>query len=808
MKNNQTAPAAVAAEEKAAAAAQKKANGAAKTVHPCAAQAWRADDNAADALVFCTPAPGWREGLPLGNGRTGALILGGVGDDRIVFNTEDFYACANRVPVPALSDLLPRVRELIAAGKNAEAERIYPEAFAARGGGGSVGKFLPPADLLVRLNVLAPYSRYERRLDLRGGEASVRWEEAGACMEKRYFLSRTANVFYMRVRCGRGVRAEVGLCPHDFADDVGIFGDKLGTDVSFSAKQCGGMLVARAEIGGAVRYFALAASCSFSYAGGDGGASALGVPEVPFRFPYIVMEGESAFTLRVSVAESESAAIAELHAVSEDYGEEFAATCAKNAEIYGQTDFSFGEEDARPVEYLLLDANRKAPSYALLEKAAKFGKYMLGASGVGGKYPPNLQGIWNGAYDPPWFAGYFMNENLPMCLWQALPGGMPEAMLSCFSLAEKLMGDFRENAQKLFGCRGIYVPVYFTPESGLLTDPQPHVIYWTAGAAWLSELFYDYYRFTGDGEFLRTRALPFMREAAAFYKDFLIEKGGRLSSVPSVSPENCPLGDFEGAGRVFVAEDAAMDIAAAKGLFRALAECGEAEYGALAEKLPPYRIGKNGALCEWLCERYQDNHRHRHLSHIYPFFPASEFSEGPLRDAAEKSVHLRESVGLDAQTGWSFSHLANIYARLGDGARAFGALENIARYCMLPNLFTTHNDWRNMGATLKLMWAGRAPFQADANMGITAAVYECFLYSNEHLVRVLPAVPAGMAQGYARGLRTRTKTVADLYFSGTAGRAEFTALQDTSFTAVFPGGVRREIALAAGEKIKLEFNRE
>ena len=78
------------------------------------------------------------------------------------------------------------------------------------------------------------------------------------------------------------------------------------------------------------------------------------------------------------------------------------------------------------------------------------------------------------------------------------------------------MEDFRENAKKLFGCRGILINSVNTPESALVKCKANHILNWTGGAAWISQHFWDYYNYTEDITYLREHALPFMAEAALF----------------------------------------------------------------------------------------------------------------------------------------------------------------------------------------------------------------------------------------------------------------------------------------------------
>ncbi len=124
--------------------------------------------------------------------------------------------------------------------------------------------------------------------------------------------------------------------------------------------------------------------------------------------------------------------------------------------------------------------------------------------------------------------------------------------------------------------------------------------------------FYDYYLFTGDIEFLRSRAVPWLKEAALFYEDFLEEgEDGRWRFSPSLSPENQPLG-----GHSLLTVNAAMDVAVCRetlaNLCRACAmlqieSAGAARWRAMLKKLPDYSVNEDGAMTEWLHPSFKDN---------------------------------------------------------------------------------------------------------------------------------------------------------------------------------------------------------
>ncbi|MFD3768521.1 MULTISPECIES: glycosyl hydrolase family 95 catalytic domain-containing protein [Paenibacillus] len=353
-----------------------------------------------------------------------------------------------------------------------------------------------------------------------------------------------------------------------------------------------------------------------------------------------------------------------------------------------------------------------------------------------------------------------------MMYWQALSGNMPGLMLAVFDYMDSLMDDFRMNARLLYGCRGIYIPAPTAPDSGLLKHLQPHIVHWTGGAGWVSQLYYDYYLHTGDIAFLRERAIPFMREAAWFYRDFFIlGENGFFVSSPSNSPENTPGNYWKGPGHSMgTTVNATMDFAIAKELMRNLADglraIGESEeeenqWRAMLERIPPYQINEDGAVREWMHPDYDDNYHHRHQSHAYPVFPGIEVTrqnDPALFDSFVQAIRKRLVIGLKEQSGWSLAHMANNYARMGEGDLALECLDILGRSCVMNNLMTLHNDWRGMGIGVDMDWA---PVQLDANMGWTAAVQEMLLFSVPGELYLLPALPTRWIRGSVGPLLAR-----------------------------------------------------
>nr|MDO8117055.1 glycoside hydrolase family 95 protein [Candidatus Sigynarchaeota archaeon] len=419
-------------------------------------------------------------------------------------------------------------------------------------------------------------------------------------------------------------------------------------------------------------------------------------------------------------------------------------------------------ERGKSNENLLLDAYNGNVPAVLVERMFYLGRYLLVCSSRPGGWPANLQGVWNGYYFPPWSSDYHNDENIQMNYWAALPGNLAETTLPYFDFYESCLEDYRRNARVIYGCRGILAPIAQTVKGKAPLYGGPW-LNWISGAGWLSQLFFDYWLFTRDDAFLRDHVVPFLIEVARFYEDFLVEDGsGTLVFSPSLSPENVP--DIPDGSLATV--NATMDVAVAKevlsNLCKACTRLGiESEsihkWSAMAGKLPEYQVNADGAMREWLDARLPDNYHHRHIAHIYPLFPGFEVTRETnpaIFEACRVAVDKRLVVGQESQSGWSLAHQASIWARLGQGDRALGCIETVIRSCVGENLFTYHNDWRHMGLTLYWDFIDKL-FQIDANFGIVAAVLEMLVFSNENMVKILPARPTVWKRGSVSGIACR-----------------------------------------------------
>ncbi len=754
-----------------------------------------------DKLILnAYPATCWREATPIGNGRLGGAVYGAVYDERILINEENLYNNPVNREIPDISAELSAVRMLMDEKRYAEADEYYVNVLKDKGYYAKKGYYYPAFDLHFLMQTDCAFTDYTRALNMHSGICTVSYKEDGKTVTRESFVSYNDGYLVLHLTKEIPFECVFSLEEHDIDDMVDSAGGFLNLENEFSSISEDRYIYSRCKTKGGLDYsgfFKVVSTDGVITFNGRDKKRKIDMQGTQTLANYVKVSGATHITaiLFVShVAQPFEDMRATADGVNKDYLQMKEEQQATFSEIFDRVEIELCKGDkAISNEQLLLDAYNGKVGNLLIEKMADYGRYLLIASSCGGKLPANLQGIWNGDYSPAWECTFFNNENIEMEYWQALTGNLKEAVLPLFDLYDRFKDDYRQNAKKLYGCRGLLLPLFMDNQSGKKDNLQPHVLYWTGSSAWVAALYYDYYLFTGDNKFLLERAYPFMKESALFYEDFLVlGEDGYLKSYPSNSPENRANGQFKGAGEVSVCINATMDFALIKELLTNLVAVSKengfdldkrAEWADMLEKIPQYEINEDGALKEWLHADFKDNYQHRHQSHIYPLFPGlevTEESDATLYKAILTAVEKRLNIGLKDQTGWSFAHMANIFARLNNGEKAKECLNFLIRFCTGSNLYTYHNDWRNMGVTLKYMTARHAPFQIDANMGFTAAIYEMIMYSNAKMLKFLPALAKEFEEGRAKGLCARGGLISNIEWNKKQAKIQITATRNVS----------------------------
>lgn len=727
----------------------------------------------------------WRECTPLGNGIHGAVMYGRIHKEKITLTHTELWRGAFQPAIPDVSDVLAHMQQAILDGKLPEADGMLCDALIQRGYAPQLPNIMPAADINIQLPMSGIFKKYSRELDMETGEGRVKFDIDGKTYSRRAFVSRADDVVV--IECDKNSIIDVSV--HE--PDIPFYKDSDVLAKNQTVQCDGEWIFLKCDIYG-VEHGVVARVIR--------GETALVIARVYCSGSHLTEWGR----LKDYISE-----------LPTSYQELFARHMPVHRELFCRCRFELDDTDANfnlsNEELLDIAYDDELPN-ALTQRMWDYGRYLFISGTAENAYPCSLTGLWCPEYNAMWSFN-MANINIEMIYWQCMPGHLDELMLPVFDYYSGAMDDMRENATKIYGCRGIFLPAVTAPGSMKHTCMSPHIVNWTGGAGWIAQLYYDYYIFTRDEKFLAETALPFMREAALFYRDFIIRSENEWHICPSVSPENqtsCYKGTpTHWAENVQSAVDAAMDVAIIKELctnllcasdITGLIPEDEAEdYRWIKNHAPEYKVNEYGAPREWLCDDFADNDRHRHQSHLYPMFPGFErVRESRETDAVYREGGIRRlTVGADCQTSWSLIQNANMAARTGDGELALRSLNIIAKTSIMANLFTNHNDWRGSGLTLTMQYA---PFQIDANIGWPSAVMEMLVFSSGERTDILPALPEKWNKGSIKGLRTRCGTEVSVKWESDTCMVNIVALRDTRFMLYMPDGEVEEIEMKQGDE--------
>jgi hypothetical protein len=710
----------------------------------------------------------WEEGMLLGNGTIGAIGMCGTVMETIILTHERIYAPVfDGFGPPPMAEKLPEMRRLIAEGKYAEAARIPDKIQDAQYGyRGQIwtNPFMPACDLVIQMpDIPGRVTNYERRLDFTSGIGTVRFSINGIDFEREYFISRRDGVGVIKIVSSKPVEYLVCFTKHP--EDLPSsnwavhYKDRKLSVPDISAEGAGGTYRC-VYTGRRGQYYT--ASFLVTKTDGSAAARALHHGRLPPEAYTVSIKNAAESVIIFSLEKDEETGIVSQKAAL-SYDELRKRHTETHGGIFNRTalvlDSPAEETDDEALWNKARDSER--PEAAFLNRIFSAGRYAI--ISASGNTPPTLQGIWTGKWGVDWSGDYTNDGNVQVAILGMLPSGFFEGMMSVFDYLEGFMDEFRYNAKKVYGCRGIHVPCR-TSDSGLVIhfNEKYPMLCWTAAAAWFAHFYFDYWLYTGDDAFFINRALPFMKEAALFYEDYLIDDGsGRLLISPSYSPENTPANSDSP-----VCINAAMDIACAKELFfNLITGCRtlgiEAEntvkWEKFLAKMPPYLIGKDGALKEWATEALEEYQDHRHSSHLYMLYhdiPQDFKADKTLLDAARKAYEIRMENRVKSKGTMAFGLIqcGMTAAHLNDSAMIGALLGQMAQLNYYPTFASSHD-------------AGPRIFNTDISGGIPALMMEAVAQSSPVIdpsgrivsfeIRLLPALPSCMASGSVKALRLR-----------------------------------------------------
>lgn len=806
-----------------------------------------------------------QQSLPLGNGTLGNLIFGGISRERIHFNEKTMwtggptgdpgYTFGNVAYTPEEIEAYRQVLDDKSANVFNDTNGLGYSEFRFAGRDWNMGSYQDFGDIWLDYSPMGleddQVSGYRRELDLQTGIASTSFDWRGAQFSRSHFVSAPDNVMVTSLDCDREGLLSVNVSME--LNNSGLSGTSvLNEDGTFT-------------IDGSIKDNGLKYRTTMKVIP-EGGELTVDEENQCFHIEkadriLIVMGAETDYLNEYPTYRDTEKNLEETvdTRVKESAGLGWETLKEHHLEdhqtLFDRVELDLDEDDsAIPTDVLIQNARSGKSSNYLDVLAFQFGRY-LSIAGSRGVLPSNLVGLWT-VGPSAWNGDYHFNVNLEMNYWPVYVTNLAECGQTYLDYIDSLREPGRLTAEMVHGIEGAVEnknAFTFHTQSNIfgMTSPSGAQEYgWNpSGAAWCLQNAWAYYEFTQDEDILINQIYPMLKEAAQFWDAYLW-----TSSYQKIDDENSP---YNGENRLVVAPSVSAeqgptvngstyDQSLVWELYKEAIEAGKlagedeallAKWQSNMDHLDPVNISESGGIKEWYEETrvgLKNGHHQsyasapglaevevpnsgwnighpgeqRHASHLVGLYPGTLITKDDeeTMNAAITSLEERGTYS----TGWSKANKINLWARTGNGDRAYTILENLIggnSSGLQTNLFDSHGS--GGGETMK---NGSPIWQIDGNYGLTAGVAEMLLQSHEGRVEFLPALPQAWSNGHVEGLKARGNfTISEVWTNHEA--QTFTFCYDgpeasSTFIAEYPGLDSSFITSDDGERIDFTVNED
>lgn len=715
-------------------------------------------------LWYKQPAQRWEETVALGNGRLGMMPDGGVTNEKVVLNDITMWSGSSQdANNYEAYKKLPEIRSLLAAGKNVEAQAIIDKSFVCTGkgsGGVPFGCFQMLGDLNLNYQYKGiegkdvKYENYERELSLNNALAKTTYQVNGVTYKREYFTSFGNDVDVIKLSADK---------PGMLNLSINISRPERGvTSVEGNELDLTGQL----DNGTDGKGVAYKARVKAQLTGGSLSSTPTSLVIKDASEVIIYVSAGTDFKNPQYLTKIDDALKA---AMKKSYPLEKQQHITNFQKLFNRVNVDLGTSEAEKLttdQRLIAFHTNPDADKGLPVLFYQFGRYLSICSTRVGLLPPNLQGLWANEVHTPWNGDYHLDINIEMNQWPVEVSNLSELNLPLADLVKGMVPHGEKTAKAYYNADGWVAHVITNPWG--FTEPGESASWGVCkvGSGWLCDNLWQHYDFTGDKNYLK-QIYPILKGAAQFYNSMLISdaKTGWLVTSPSSSPENSfYLPDGTHAS---ICVGPTIDNQIIRQLFNNVITASkvlgkdEAFSKTLAAKVkklpPPGVISKDGRIQEWLEDYKETEPQHRHISHLYGLFPASQITPEAtpaLAEAAKKTLEVRGDDG----PSWSIAYKILWWARLHDGNRTYKLFKEL----MKPTIKTDINYGAGGGVYPNLLSAG-PPFQIDGNFGATAGIAEMLIQSHAGFIDFIPSIPdAWKAQGQVKGLKARGNFTVDM----------------------------------------------